>query len=93
MGMSNQFLQYGKSLFANCKYSHHPSDIKVYLELEKRKDFLGGAFKKTWEKGKTSANNNNYKQAAVGAKGTSPGVKPKYKPILREPGTVTCKTS
>ena len=88
------FAKEGKCSFANCKYSHHPSDIKAYLELEKHKDVLGGAFKKTWEKGKASANTNSYSQAtAAGAKGTSPGVKPKYESILRGPGSVTRKTS
>ena len=83
----------GKCSFANCKYTHHPSDIKAYLELEKHKNFLGGVVKKSWKKGKASARSNNYSQASAGAKETSPGVKPKYESILRGPGTVTRKTS
>ena len=59
----------------NCKYSHHPSYIKMYLELDKHKDFLGGVIRKAVEKSK-SLTNNNYGQATTGAKGTAPGVKP-----------------
>ena len=86
------FAEEGKCTFANCKYSHHPSDIKAYLDLDKHKDVLGGAFKKTWEKGKSSSGN-NYSQATTGAKGTSPGVKPKYESILWGPLTVTRKST
>ena len=73
-------------------YSHLPSDIKAYLELKNHKEVLVGAFKKTGEKCKASANTNSNSQTSAGANGTSPGVKPKYKSILRGPGTVTRKT-
>ena len=45
-----QFAREGECSFANCKYSHHPSDIKTYQELEKHKDILKGVFKKSYEK-------------------------------------------
>ena len=86
------FAKEGKCTFPNCKYSHHPSDIKMYLELDKHKDFLGGVVRKAVDKSKSSTNN-NYSQATTGAKGTSPGVKPKYGSILRGSGSVTRKTS
>ena len=74
--------------FTNCKYSHHPSDIKIYLELDKHKDFLGGVIKTSRDKAKTSVNI-SYSQATTGAKGNSPGVKPNYGSILRASGSVT----
>ena len=86
------FAKEGKCTFPNCKYSHHPSDIKMYLELDKHKDFLGSVVKKAWDKTKSSTSN-NYSQATTGAKGTSPGVKPKYGSILRGSGSVARKTS
>ena len=76
------FAKEGKCTFTNCKYSHHPSDIKMYLELDKHKDFLVGVVKKAGDKVKYPSNN-NYSQATAGAKGTSIGVKPKYGSILR----------
>ena len=33
------FAKKGKCTLPICEYSHHPSDIKMYLKLEKYKDF------------------------------------------------------
>ena len=64
----------------------------MVLDLDKHKDFLRGVIRKAVDKSKSSTNN-NYTQATTGAKGTSPGAKPKYQSILRGSGSVTRKTS
>ena len=80
----------GKCSFTNCKCSHHPSDNKMYLELDRHKDFLGGVVRKAVGESK-STTNNNYSPATAEAKGTSPGVKPKCGFILRGSRSVARK--
>ena len=86
------FAKEGKRTFTNCKYSHHPTNVKAYLDLEKHKDVLSGAVNKLWEKGKSSSSSDSHSQAKTRAKGTSQEVKPKYESILRGAGSVTGKT-
>ena len=81
----------GKCTFPNCKYSHDPSDVKLYLDLEKNKGVFDQYAKRTGDRGRVAAG--GFTKPVYGAKGTSPGVKPTYTSILRGPGSAARKTS
>ena len=48
------FAKVEKTLYNNCKYNHYPIDLKMYLELDKHKNFSEDVVRNALDKSKLS---------------------------------------